>query len=91
MHLEKENSTAVKGLVYLNPNFASNSVKVKVTQLGPTLNDPMDYTAHGILQTRIWEWVAFPFSRGSFQTRNQTQVSHIADGFFYQLSHKGSL
>ena len=24
---------------------------------------PMDYTAHGILQARILEWVAFPFSR----------------------------
>ena len=50
----------------------------------------MDYTVHGILQARILEWVAFPFSRGSSQTRDQTQVSHIADRFFYQLSHKGS-
>ena len=30
-----------------------------------TLCDPMDYTAHGILQARMLEWVAFPFSRGS--------------------------
>ena len=29
----------------------------------------MDYTAHGILQARILEWVAFPFSRVSSQTR----------------------
>ena len=28
------------------------------------------------------EWVAFPFSRGSSQPRHQTQVSHIAGGFF---------
>ena len=28
------------------------------------------------------EWVAFPFSRGSSQPRDQTQVSHIAGGFF---------
>ena len=27
--------------------------------------NPMDYTVHGILQNRILEWVAFPFSRGS--------------------------
>ena len=40
-------------------------MKVKVTQSCPTLCDPMDYTAHGILQARILEWVAFPFSRGS--------------------------
>ena len=33
----------------------------------PTLCDPMDYRAHGILQARILEWVAFPFSRGSSQ------------------------
>ena len=42
----------------------------------------MDYTVHGILQARMLEWVAFPFSRGSSQARDQTQVSHIASGFF---------
>ena len=31
---------------------------------------------------RILEWVAFPFSRGSSQRRDRTQVSHIAGGFF---------
>jgi len=41
-------------------------VKVKVGQC-PSVCDPMDYTVHGILQTRILEWVAFPFSRGSSQ------------------------
>ena len=33
----------------------------------------MDHTAHGILQARILEWVAFPFSRGSPQPRDRTQ------------------
>ena len=42
----------------------------------------MDYTVHGILQARIVEWVAFPFSKGSFQPRDRIQVSHIAGGFF---------
>ena len=42
----------------------------------------MDYTVHGILQARILEWVAFPFSRGSSQPRDQTQVSQIAGAFF---------
>ena len=37
---------------------------MKVAQLCPTLCDSMDYTVHGILQARILEWVAFPFSRG---------------------------
>ena len=55
---------------------------MKVTQLCPTLCIPTDYTVHGILQARILEWVAFPFSRGSSQPRDQTQVSHIAGGFF---------
>ena len=41
---------------------------MKVAQLCQTLCDPMDYTVHGILQVRILEWVAFPFSRGSFQS-----------------------
>ena len=31
-----------------------------VTQLYPTLCDPMNYIVHGILQARILEWVAFP-------------------------------
>ena len=35
-----------------------------------------------ILQARILEWVAFPFSKGSSQSRDQTQVSCIADRFF---------
>ena len=56
-------------------------LKVKVAQLCLTLCDPMDYRAHGILQARILEWVAVPFSRGSSQPRDRTQVSHIAGGF----------
>ena len=55
---------------------------VKVTQSCLTLCDALDYTVHGILQARILEWVAFPFSRGSSQPRDQTQVSHIAGRFF---------
>ena len=47
------------------------TVKVKVTQLCPTLCDPMDYTVHEILQARILEWVAVPFSWGSSQPRDQ--------------------
>ena len=61
------------------PSWLSK-VKVRVTQ--STLCDPMDYTVHGIFQARILEWVAFPFSSGSSQPRDQSQVSHIACGFF---------
>ena len=57
------------------------NVKVKVTQSCLILCDLMGYrlpdsSVHGILQARILEWVAIPFSR------DQTQVSHIAGGFF---------
>ena len=47
-----------------------------------TLCDPMAYTVHGILQARVLEGVAVPFSRGSSQLRDQTQVFHIAGRFF---------
>ena len=41
-------------------------VKVKVSQLCLTLCYPMDCIVHGILQARLLEWVASPFSRESF-------------------------
>ena len=55
---------------------------MKVTQSCLTFCDPMDYTVRVILQARILEWVAFPFSRESSQPRDGAQVSCIADGFF---------
>ena len=46
-------------------NTGSRSrVKMKVAQSCLTLGDRKDYTAHGILQARILEWVGVPFSRG---------------------------
>ena len=73
-------------------------VKVLGTQSCQTLWDPMDCSPpgssiHGILQARILEWVAIPFSRGSFWPRDQTCVSRIAGRFFFfsnRLSHQGS-
>ena len=61
--------------------------KVKVPQSCPALCKPMDCSrpdssVHGILQARILQWVAIPFSRGSSQPRDQIQVSCIAGGFF---------
>ena len=47
---------------------ATNKVKVKVAKSCPTLCDPHSLpgsSVHGILQARIPEWVAIPFSRGS--------------------------
>ena len=45
------------------------------------------YSVYGMLQARILEWVAIPFSRGSAQPRDWSRVSCI----FYCLSHQESL
>ena len=70
-------------------------LKVLVTQLCPTLCDPMDYSlpglsVSGILQARILEWVAIPFSKGPSRPRGRTWVSCAAVRFFNCLSHQGS-
>jgi len=69
--------------------YVESSVCVKVSQSCPTLCDPTDYTVHGILQARILEWMAFPFSRGSFQPKDQTQDLPHCRQILYQLSHRG--
>ena len=48
----------------------------------------MDFTVHGILQARILEWVAVPFSKGSSQPMDRTHVSRIAGGFFTNWATK---
>ena len=58
-----------------------------VAQSYLTLWDPINCgppgsSVHGILQARILEWVAMPFSRGSSQPRDRTHFSCIAGGFF---------
>ena len=65
---------------YLFPAYdpgGSYGREVQVTQLCPTLYNPMDCTVHGILQDRILEWVAFPFSRGSSQPRDLSPAWRI--------------
>ena len=85
-HGWERNSGTVKqsDLFELCKKYISQSVKVKVSQLCPTVCDPMDYSlpdssVHGILQARI---LFFPFSRGSSQPRDQTQASCLAGEFF---------
>ena len=51
----------------------------------------LQYTVHGILQSRILEWVAFPFSRASFQSRNRTGVSCVEGGFFTNWAMRKAL
>ena len=56
----------------------------KLLQLCLTLSGPKNYSSsvHGILQARILEWIAIPFSRGPSWSRDLIQVSCIADRFF---------
>jgi len=81
-------------------NNAAMNIRVNlcvlVTQLCPTLCDPMDwsppgFSAHGILQKRRPQWIAIPqeywseripFSRICSRHRDQTQVSSIVGRFF---------
>ena len=60
----------------------TKACEVTVAQSCLTVCNPMDFTVCGILQARILEWVAVPFSRGSFQPRNPSGISCIAGRFF---------
>ena len=68
-------------------------VEVWVTQSCPTLCDPMDYSlpgssVHGILQARILQWVAMPFSRGSSQPQGSNPGLQHCRQTLYCLNHR---
>ena len=70
-------------------------VRAKWLQSCLTLCDPMNCSpsgssVHGILQARILEWVAVPFSRGSSRPVDRTWASCIVRQILYSLSHQGS-
>ena len=69
-------------------------VHALIAQSCQALCNPVDgslpsYSVHGILQARILEWVAIPFSRGSFPPRDQTQASCLAQ-VLYHWSHQAA-
>ena len=71
----------------MNKSRQTLKVNMLVAQSCLILCNPMDCSppgssVHGILQARILEWVAMPFSRQSCQPRNRTWVSYIAGRFF---------
>ena len=73
-----KNLPAVREMRLQSLGWEDSLEEVKVTQSCPTLCDPMDCSlpgssVHGILQARILEWAAFPFSRGSAQPRIETR------------------
>ena len=70
-------------------------VCVLVAQSCLTLCDPMDWNppgsfVHGILQVKIQEWVAIPFSRGSSWPRNRTSGLLHSRWILYHLNQQGS-
>ena len=72
-----------------------NTVKVLVTQLCPTLCNPMDCSllgspVHGILQARILEWFDISFSRGNFPTQGSNPGLPHSGHILYHLSHQGN-
>ena len=67
-----------------------NIKRVKVTQLYPILYEFMDYTVHGILQARLLEHVAAPFSWGIFPTQGSNPGLLHCRQILYQLKHQGS-
>ena len=69
IYKEKRIKTNPRILALTQEQFL-NALKVKVTQSCLTLCDAMDYMVYGILQARILEWIAFPFSRESSQPRD---------------------
>ena len=67
--------------------FFKRKKESEVTQLCPTLCDPMGCSlpgssVHEIFQARVLEWIAISFSWGFSQTRNRTWVSRIAASRF---------
>ena len=79
--------------LFLSVSYITLKMKVVVGQLCSIVCNPMDCilpgsSVHGILQARILEWVAFPFSKGSSQPRDRTCVSCIVRQILYCLSHQ---
>ena len=73
----------MKATQTLTPARSLEVTRAKSLQSCPTLCNPTDCSppgpsVHGILQARILEWVAMPFSRGSSPPRDQTRVSSIS-------------
>ena len=71
-------------------------VCVLAAQSCPTLRDPMHFSppgssVHGILQARILEWAAIPFSRGCSWPRDWTLVSCVAGRLFTFWSTREAL
>ena len=73
-------------------SIAYKKVKVKITQLCPTLYEPMDYTVHGILTPVFWSGVgSCSLLWGIFPTQGSNPSLPHCRRILYQLSHQGSI
>ena len=71
-------------------NLSNFMMKVLVAQSYLTISDPMDCSppgssVDGILQARILEWVAIPFSRGVFLDQGTEPKSPALSGGFFTV------
>ena len=88
-----------KGVASLYPNINQQRISPTLWVLGCSVmsdslwphGSPPGFSAHGILQDGILEWVTLSSSRGSSQPRDQTQVSCIAGRFFTSWSPEHAL
>ena len=60
------------------PNMRAKSLQSCPTLCSPIDCSPPGSSVHGILQSRILEWVVISFSRGSSQHRDQTHISYVS-------------
>ena len=93
--LQPEKPNEVKDGRYIMIKGTSHQEDITVVNRS-TLCDPMDCSppgssVHGIPQSRLLEWVAISFSKGSSQPRDQTWVSCIAGIFFTIWATRGTL
>ena len=82
-------------VLWVREPFKLVKVKVLVTQPCLTLCNPMDNSSPSsslpeILQARILEWVAIPFSRGIFSIQGSNPGLPQCRWILYHLSHQGS-
>ena len=71
---------------FFSPDWMQMMMKSESESHSVLSNSLWPHIVYGILQARILEWVAFPFSRVSSQPRDRTQVSCIKGRFFTSLA-----
>ena len=75
-HYGKQNGVSLK--IESRTTISAKSLQARLTLCDPVVCSPPDSSVHGILQTRILEWVVMSSSRGSFQPRNKTFLSYVS-------------